>query len=170
MTRALLTAESTGPTGSMTMTPARQRGGSGLLLALVSAVAFGTSGAVARSLLDAGWTPGAVVAMRITVAALTLVAPTVLALRGRWVMLRDQAGVILGYGVFAVAGTQLAYFSALQHLSVGVALLIEYLAPVLIVGFVWARTRRRPGRLTVAGVALSLAGLLLVLDLTGDVR
>jgi drug/metabolite transporter (DMT)-like permease len=107
--------------------------------------------------------------MRITVAALTLVAPTVLALRGRWVVLHEHAGVILGYGVFAVAGTQLAYFSALQHLSVGVALLIEYLAPVLIVGFVWARTRRRPGRLTVAGVALSLAGLLLVLDLTGDV-
>ena len=170
MTQALLTPESTAPAGSMTTAAAAQRAGSGLLLALISAVAFGTSGVVARSLLDAGWTPGAVVTMRITVAALALLAPTVLALRGRWVVLREQAAVVLGYGVFAVAGTQLAYFSALQHLSVGVALLIEYLAPVLIVGFWWARTRRRPGRLTVAGVALSLAGLLLVLDLTGDVR
>lgn len=144
--------------------------GSGIVVALVSAAAFGTSGAVARSLLDTGWTPGAVVTMRISVAALVLFAPTLLALRGRWDALRRNALLVLGYGVFAVAGAQLAYFSAIQHLSVGVALLIEYLAPVLIVGYLWARTGRRPGRLTVAGVVLSLAGLVLVLDLTGQVE
>jgi drug/metabolite transporter (DMT)-like permease len=139
-------------------------------MALVSAAAFGTSGVVARSLLDTGWTPGAVVTMRIAVAAVLLLPVTLVALRGRWGLLRSQAGVVLGYGALAVAGAQLAYFSAIQHLSVGVALLIEYLAPVLIVGYLWARTGRRPGRLTAAGVGLSLAGLVLVLDLTGQVR
>lgn len=142
----------------------------GLVLALLSAAAFGTSGAVGRAMLDTGWTPGAVVTLRISVAALLLLVPTVLALRGRWAMLRRNAGTVLGYGVLAVAGAQLAYFSAIQHLSVGVALLIEYLAPVFIVGWLWARTRVRPTRLTTLGVVLSLAGLALVLDLTGDVR
>lgn len=142
----------------------------GLLLAVVSAAAFGTSGAFGRSMLDAGWTPGAVVFLRIAVACLLLLVPTVLALRGRWVLLRRNVGLVVGYGVLAVAGAQLAYFSAIEHLSVGVALLIEYLAPVLIVGWTWARTRVRPTRLTALGVALSLVGLTLVLDLTGDVQ
>ena len=144
--------------------------GGGVALALASAAAFGTSGAVASPLLDTGWSPGAVVTFRISVAAVVLLVPTVLALRGRWGALRGNAGLVLGYGVLAVAGAQLAYFSAIQHLSVGVALLIEYLAPVLIVGYLWARTGRRPTRLTAVGVVLSLAGLVLVLDLTGQVQ
>ena len=41
---------------------------------------------------------------------------------------------LLAYGVIAVAGAQLCYFSAVQYLSVGVALLLEYLAPVLLIG------------------------------------
>ena len=146
------------------------RTATGLVFALVSAAAFATSGPVARSLLGAGWTPGAVVTMRISLAALMLIVPTLIALRGRWAVLRRAAALVVAYGVFAVAGAQLAYFSAVNHLSVGVALLIEYLAPVLIVGYLWARTGRRPGRLTAVGVLLSLAGLVLVLDLTGEVR
>ena len=125
---------------------------------------------MARSLLDAGWTPGALVTFRIGVAALLLLVPALLSLRGRWHLLRVHAVRLLGYGTFAVAGAQLFYFSAIQHLSVGVALLIEYLAPVLIVGWLWGRHGRRPTRLTVLGVVLSLVGLALVLDLTGDVR
>jgi drug/metabolite transporter (DMT)-like permease len=51
-----------------------------------------------------------------------------------------------------------------SHLSVGVALLLEYLAPVLVVGWIWGTTRRRPGTLTLAGTALALAGTVVVLD------
>ncbi len=47
------------------------------------------------------------------------------------------------------------------------ALLLEYLAPVLIVGWLWLRHRRAPRRLTVAGVVLALVGLFLVLDVVG---
>jgi drug/metabolite transporter (DMT)-like permease len=56
-----------------------------------------------------------------------------------------------------------------ERLSVAVALLLEYLAPVLIVGYLWARGAR-PNRLTLAGVVLAVAGLLLVLDVFGGVR
>ena len=144
--------------------------GLGLLMAVASAAAFGTSGAVARSLLDAGWSPLALVTFRVGVGALLLLVPAVLALRGRWHLVRTHALRLAAYGTFAVAGAQLFYFSAIQHLSVGVALLIEYLAPVLIVAWMWGRHGRRPVRLTVVGVALSLVGLALVLDVTGGVR
>ncbi|TQM64176.1 EamA family transporter [Humibacillus xanthopallidus] len=139
----------------------------GLSVALVSAAAFATSGAFAKSLLVAGWAPGSVVTLRITLAALVLLVPTLLALRGRWAAMRRNAWVVVGYGLTGVAGCQLAYFYAVTHLSVGVALLLEYLAPVLIVLWLWGRHRQVPRRLTVLGVGLAVIGLLLVLDVVG---
>jgi drug/metabolite transporter (DMT)-like permease len=142
----------------------------GLGFALTSAAAFGTSGAFAKSLLVEGWSPGAVVTMRIGLAAAVLLVPTVVSLRGRWEVLRRNLPLIVGYGLTGVAGCQLAYFYAVTHLSVGVALLLEYLAPVLIVGWLWARYRQAPRRLTLVGVGLAVVGLLLVLDVVGGVR
>lgn len=139
----------------------------GLAVALVSAAAFGSSGGVAKGLLVSGWSPGAVVTVRVAGAALLLVVPTVIAMRGRWAALLAQWRVVTAYGFLGVAVCQLAYFNAVTHVSVGVALLLEYLAPVLIVGWLWLRHRRRPRRLTVLGVVLALVGLLLVLDLIG---
>jgi drug/metabolite transporter (DMT)-like permease len=50
---------------------------------------------------------------------------------------------------------------------VGVALLLEYLAVVLVVGWLWLRHGQRPRRLTVAGGTAAIAGLVMVLNLTG---
>lgn len=142
----------------------------GVGAALASAAAFGTSGAFAKSLLLGGWSPGAVVTLRIGIAALVLLVPTVLSLRGRWSALRRNSRLVVGYGLAGIAGCQLAYFNAVSHLSVGVALLLEYLAPVLIVGWLWVRHGQVPRRLTLVGVGLAVVGLLLVLDLTGGAR
>ena len=139
--------------------------GSGLGFAVLSAMSFGLSGSLAKGLLDAGWSAGAAVAVRVLVAALVLVVPAVLALRGRWGLLRRNAGVVAAYGLVAVAGCQLAYFNAVDHMQVGVALLIEYTAPVAVIGWLWLRYGHRPGRLTVTGAALAAVGLVLVLDL-----
>lgn len=136
----------------------------GLVLALSSAAAFGLSGALARGLMDAGWSPGAAVSIRVSIAALVLVGPGLLALRGRWSVLRANIGLLTFYGLLAVAGAQLCYFLAVQRLDVGVALLIEYTAPVTVVLWMWARHAQRPGPLTAAGAALAAVGLVLLLD------
>jgi drug/metabolite transporter (DMT)-like permease len=67
-----------------------------------------------------------------------------------------------------VAGCQLFYFNALQRIPVGVALLLEYLGSVLVVGWVWLRHGERPRRLTVLGTVAAIAGLVMVLNLTGS--
>jgi len=113
--------------------------------------------------------PGAVLA-RVAVAALVLTPFALFALRGHWGDLRRSARLILVYGVVAVAGAQLAYFSAVSHLSVGVALLLEYQGVVLVVGWLWLTRGRRPSRLVVTGALVAAAGLALVLDVLGDVR
>src|SRR5438552_8157458 len=142
----------------------------GLTLAVLSAATFGTSGAFASSLIGAGWSPAAAVITRIAVAALVLTVPAVLQLRGRWSLLRRGAGRAAAYGLVAVAGCQLFYFNAIERMPVGVALLLEYLAAVIVVGWLWLRHGQRPRRLTVVGAAVAIAGLAMVLDLGGSAR
>lgn len=154
-----------GPTSGLT----RGRG-AGLLLVLASSAAFGTSGALAGALIGAGWTPGAAVVARLVLAALVLTVPAALALRGRWALLRRGARPLVVYGVVAVAGAQLAYFNAVSHLSVGVALLLEYQGILLVVGWLWLRFGRRPRPLVLAGAVVALVGLALVLDVVSGVR
>ncbi len=140
----------------------------GLVLALVSGASFGTSGSFAAGLLESGWTPGAAVTVRIGLAALVLAVPALIQLRGHWALVRRNTGSLLTFGVLAVAGAQLCFFQAVQRVPVGVAILLEYLGVLMVVGWLWARHGQRPGRLTVAGAAVAVAGLVLVLDLTGE--
>ncbi|MCT2225209.1 EamA family transporter [Microbacterium paraoxydans] len=137
----------------------------GLPLAVAAAFAFGSSGAWARGLIDAGWTPGAAVTVRVWVAALVLLVPTVLALRGRWRALRQNAGMVAAYGLLAVAATQLCYFQAVALMDVGIALLIEYTAPVAVLLWLWLRRGERPTRRSVLGAGIAFVGLVLMLDI-----
>jgi drug/metabolite transporter (DMT)-like permease len=144
--------------------------GAGLGLALLSALTFAVSGTLAHSLIDAGWSAEAAVAARLGIAAVVLAAPAAWALRGRLEVLRRNVTAIGLYGLLALAVAQACYFNALRYLPVGVALLIEYLGIILVVGWMWAVHHQRPRRLTVAGSVAALLGLVLVLQLTGGAR
>jgi drug/metabolite transporter (DMT)-like permease len=89
-------------------------------------------------------------------------------LRGRGALLRRGGRTLVFYGLTAVAGAQLCYFMAVQHLSVAVALLLEYSGALLVVGWLWLRRGQRPGPLTVAGAVAAVLGLVLVLELAGN--
>lgn len=142
----------------------------GLGFALLSASSFGLSGPLARGLMNAGWSSAAAVAVRVLLAAAVLAPIAVVQLRGRWHLLRRTAPLITAYGLVAVAGCQLAFFNAVARMEVGVALLVEYTAPVAVVGWLWLRHGQRPTRLTVLGAVLGLIGLLLVLDVVSGAR
>lgn len=140
----------------------------GLAFAVGSALAFGVSGPLAKALMAAGWSPTAAVLARLAGGALA-VALVATVLSPGWVReaLTHRRTVVL-YGLVPIAGAQLCYYNAVAHLSVGVALLLEYLAPVLVVGWVWARTRVRPTGLILGGAALALIGTVLVLNPFSD--
>ncbi len=138
---------------------------SGVGLAVLSAMSFGLSGPLAKSLIETGWSAGSAVLVRVLVAAAVLLVPGLVALRGRWSVLRHHGATIAAYGLVAVAGCQLAYFQAVARMEVGPALLIEFMSPVAVIGWLWLRHGQRPGRLTVAGALVAIAGLVLVIDL-----
>ncbi|MGL5908893.1 MAG: DMT family transporter [Phycicoccus sp.] len=145
-----------------------RRSGLGLLALLVSCAAFGTAGPFAKALIETGWSPGAVVLLRVAGAAALLLPAAVWSVRHLGADALRDVPAAAAYGVLGVAAAQFGYFQAVARLEVGVALLVEYLGIVLVVLWVWATTRRAPRRLTVAGIVTAVAGLVLVLDVAGQ--
>ncbi|MFI8459317.1 EamA family transporter [Kitasatospora sp. NPDC085464] len=132
----------------------------GLGLALVSAFAFGGSGTAAKPLIEAGLSPLHVVWLRVTGAAVALLP---IAYRHRDAVLR-RPGLLLGFGLLAVAGVQACYFAAISRIPVGVALLIEYLGPPLLIGYVKFVQRRPISRGSAIGAGIAVAGLACVVE------
>jgi drug/metabolite transporter (DMT)-like permease len=136
----------------------------GLLLAVMSAATFSLSGPLAKGLFEAGWSTGGVLLVRTGLGAILLTPFALAALRHRWRLVGRRLRMIGAYALFAVGGAQFAYLSAVQHMQVGTALLIEYTAPAAVVAWMWMRHGQRPGRLTIGGAAVAAVGLVLVLD------
>ena len=151
-------------TSTTDVRPAADQFRLGLIFALGSALAFGMSGPMGKALMEAGWSPTAAVTARLAGGALAMAIFATVVQRD-WVREALQHWkTVIAYGIIPIAGAQLCYYNAVAHLSVGVALLLEYTSPVLVVGWLWATTRRRPSNLTLAGVALAVAGIMAVLN------
>lgn len=144
------------------------KGALGILLGLAAGVAFGVGGVFVKPLLEAGWSPGAAVLARVSVAAVLLAVPGLVALRGDLRPLWRARWTVLLYGVVAVAAVQFFFYASIERIHVSTALLIEYLAPIALVLLAWARHRRAPQRIVLAGSVLAVAGLVLVIGPGGS--
>lgn len=139
----------------------------GLAIAVGSALAFSSSGPFVKPLLEGGWSLGAVLLVRMGLASLLLSPALIRAVRRQPGFLRRHGLLIVAFGLTAVAGCQVFYFAAMQRMPVAVALLIQYIAPVLLVVAVWVRTRRAPSTLVIVGSIVAMVGLVLVVDISG---
>jgi drug/metabolite transporter (DMT)-like permease len=134
-------------------------------MVLVAGTLFGINGSVAKVALSSGLSSLRLTEARCAGACLGLVlvslvrAPTSLRVR------RDELLRLAVFGVGGVALVQLFYFLAIHRLAIGIALLIQYLGPLLVA--VYARTfgHERVRRRIWAALALSLAGLTLMVEL-----
>lgn len=114
--------------------------------------------------MDAGLSPQQVASARICLAAVILLVGTGLVRPGALRLPRRDLPVVLAYGVVGVAACQLLYFVAVSRLPVGIAMLLEYLSPVLVT--LWVRFVRRTvlPRAAWFGVILASVGLVLVAE------
>ena len=142
-----------------------------LSLAVLSAVCFGSSGPFAKALINAGLSPLQAVWLRVAGAALVLV-PLTLAVRGAAGFRPPRRAIapLLLFGAAGVAGCQACYFVAAARLPVGVAILLEYTGPILLVG--WIRFVRRVPvpRAAALGVVIALAGVACVVQVWAGLR
>ncbi|MEV0067687.1 MULTISPECIES: DMT family transporter [unclassified Amycolatopsis] len=136
--------------------------GRGVAFVLLAALFFSTSGTLGKPAMAAGMTPEQVATFRIGFAGLLLLAGTAAIAPRTLKVRRGEWPMLLAYGLLGVAGTQLAYFIAADRVPVGIAILLEFLSPVLIA--LWVRVVRRTHlpRAMWAGIGLAIAGLALV--------
>ena len=113
---------------------------------VLAASCFIVNAGVARVAMDAGVPADRLAGLRSvgTAAALLLIVVALRRVRTLRVSLTEVPWLLL-YGVVGVALLQVSYFVAIHRLPVGIALLLEYLAPVLIALWAWL-VQRRPFR------------------------
>jgi drug/metabolite transporter (DMT)-like permease len=135
----------------------------GYLLVVTAAVLFGLNGGVSRVAMGSGLDPASFTTLRITGATLVFVGYAACFRRSALRRPRGSALLlVIALGLVGVTALQLTYNVAIDRLPLGIALLIEYLAPVLVV--LWVRfVRKEPvhGRMWFA-VALAVVGLAIV--------
>ncbi|MGE5292570.1 MAG: EamA family transporter [Micromonosporaceae bacterium] len=131
----------------------------GLIFAVLSAVCFGFSGPAAKALIGGGLSPLQAVWIRLAGAAVTLIIATAAVKPQALYVPRGRVRFVIAFSLVGCAGVQAFYFATIARLPVGVAILIEYLSPVLVVAWVrLARHVRLPGPV-LAGPLLAIIGL-----------
>jgi drug/metabolite transporter (DMT)-like permease len=134
----------------------------GYALLLTGTLLFALNGTVVKSILLSGVSATtlsetrAMGAFVILFAVVAITKPQALRIR------RDEWKLLLAYGVIGVSMTQFLYFVAIVRMPIGIALIIEFTAPIWVV--LWVRFGRRQAvRGTVwVGLLLAVIGLALI--------
>lgn len=143
----------------------------GYAMATVAAGLFAINGTVSKVILtSADMTSLRLTELRATGAFIGLAVFIALKAPGRLRIRRDEIRLLVFYGVVGFALVTWLYFVAIERLPIGIGLLLEFTAPVLVA--LWARVmwHEHVRRRVWAALALALAGLMLVAEVWQDVR
>lgn len=134
----------------------------GYFLYLIAATLWAFNGTVSKIILLSVGDPARVSQLRTTVAFLILFLAVAITNRKAFRLTKAEIPVLIFYALFGITLTQWAYFEAISRMPVGIALLIEFTAPIYIV--LWVRyVRKQHVRSTIwVGLAMALGGLALV--------
>lgn len=142
----------------------RARPAVGYLMVALASTLFAVNGAVSKVVLSSGITSLRLTEVRCTGALVGFVLIAVLRGSSLRMRLRELPFMLL-FGIVGLALVQLLYFVSIRRLPIGVALIIEYIAPVLVAlwsRFVW---RRPLPRAVWIALGVALGGLALVVEL-----
>ena len=109
----------------------------GYAMAAAAALLWGINGAVSKTILSTGLSSERLAQVRSLGAAIGLFAVVAVLAPRRLRLTRRELPYLVVFGVVGLAFVQWFYFLAIHRLAIGVALLIEYLAPLLVA--LWAR-------------------------------
>ena len=134
----------------------------GLAAIALAAALWAVAAAVARALFDDGVEPLELVQARslLSAAGLALIPA---AWRRPAV---PRIGRVIALGL-CIALVNASYYIAIQRLAVAVAIVLQYLAPALVVIWTAAVTRRRPSTEVIVAVVVAFLGVVLVAEITG---
>jgi drug/metabolite transporter (DMT)-like permease len=144
------------------LVPSAVRPASGYLFTVAAAALFAVNGTISTLALQAGIPATRLTALRCTGAAVVLLVGLAVLAPQRLRLTRGEVPLVAVFGVVGVALTQFLYYVAIGRLPVGIALVFEMTAPVLIALYVWLVRREHVRNRLWLALALSLSGLVLV--------
>lgn len=141
----------------------------GYALVVVAVLLFAVNGAVSKVLLVSGLSSLRLTEVRCTGALAGLLLVLAGTGRGKPSLRARELPLLVAFGVGGLVAVQLLYFVAIRRIPIGIALLVQYVAPVLVA--LWARyVLHEPVRRRIwAALALSLAGLSLIVEVWSGV-
>lgn len=129
--------------------------------ALAAASLFAVGGVFAKGIFRSGIQPSELAELRILFGFLVFFMAVAAFRRPDLRVARRDLPLIAFFGVFGLAGVQWAYYESIQRLPIGVALVIQYTGPLLLLAYARWRGLRVGDRLWLAG-ALTIVGSFLV--------
>jgi drug/metabolite transporter (DMT)-like permease len=152
------------------ISPPRRHAGLGVAMVLSGGLFFAVNGTASKLVLRAGVDPLRLTALRAGGAAIGLAVLVLLTNPRALAATREQLPLLVVYGLAGFFLVPLLYFVAITYLPIGIALLFEFTAPVLVA--LWMRFVQGhvvKFRLWI-GLVASLAGLACVAEVWGDLR
>ncbi len=146
-----------------------ERPGLGYLMVATAATLFAVNGTVSKVVLGSGLSSLELTQIRSTGAAAGFLLLLLLFSRKRLCVDRRELAFLVLFGVTGVAFVQWLYFAALEHLPVGIALLIQFTAPLFVALFARFVYREHIGRRIWVALLLCTTGLSVVVELWSGV-
>ncbi|HEY2218325.1 MAG TPA: EamA family transporter [Gaiellaceae bacterium] len=136
----------------------------GYLMAASAAALWAVNGTVSKVILASGISSLRLSEVRMTGAVVGFVIALLAIAPGRLKVRRRELPFLAVWGIGGLALVQWLYFLAIHRLAIGIALLIEYIAPLIVA--LWARYvfHERVRRRIWFALAFALVGLALIVD------
>jgi drug/metabolite transporter (DMT)-like permease len=137
----------------------------GYLLLILGVSLFAFNASVAKLVMQAALGAPELTAIRITGAFLVLLPIAYFRARPYLKVSRKEIPKFIGFGVLGLTMTQFLYFAALERIEVGLAIIIEYLSPIIVALYLrfWRKQFISP-RVWLS-IILALFGLSLITDI-----
>ena len=136
----------------------------GYAMVISAALLFAVNGTVSKVVLQSGISPLELTQVRTTGAFLGFALVLALTRRQTLRLTRRELPYLVVFGIAGVAFVQWLYFVAIERLPIGIALLLEFLGPILIAIWAWGVFKEPIRRRLWLALVLALIGLAIVVE------
>jgi drug/metabolite transporter (DMT)-like permease len=141
----------------------------GYAMVIAAALLFSVNGTVSKVVLQSGISSLELTQVRATGAFAGFALVLALTRRESLRLRRRELPYLIVFGIAGVGLVQWLYFVSIGRLPIGIALLIEYIAPILIAIWAWAFFKERIRRRIWAALVLAVVGLAVVVEVWSGV-
>lgn len=137
----------------------------GTFITLVAGIAWGLSGVSGQYLMTRGVTVEMITTLRLVISGVVLLGVAYLTSRDQLMAVLKNKKALLGIFLFALLGlvlNQITYLQAIYYTNAGTATVLQYLCPILVLGYTCLRDRQKPTAVELMSIALAVVGTFLI--------